>query len=356
MAFHDHRRAAKRRALEIGSRRGAARRAKTYRRLLRLAANTLGYVEAALPAVAAADAPWARSWTKAAAEYGDLLGRVAEQTTRRVFDGETVPAAEKVVSLFEPHTGIIRKGGRRTHYGHKVNLATGRGAVARRVRRRLRIARQPRAGQGAGRGACRVPQEGRPEGNGHVALVVAARPAQALPRRHRSRHLLSQALLRPGPMPLPSGLRVRASRWIAHRDGLPLTRLGAEYLVKALEFSMSAGWGRLPLGVGSRYVHAWAAPYAAAAAVAGWRLFDSGSQDLRAVFSVGRGGGALSPRMERAGLAWRTTSEDWSCSAYAGHSQVKAWVEIPGHRAADRGRAPARSSGWEGLLTFERRL
>ena len=46
-----------------------------------------------------------------------------------MFDGETVPAGEKVVSLFEPHTDIIRKGGRTTHYGHKINLSTGRSAL-----------------------------------------------------------------------------------------------------------------------------------------------------------------------------------------------------------------------------------
>ena len=52
-----------------------------------------------------------------------------DQTRRRVFDGETVPAAEKVTSLFEPHTDIIRKSGRRMHYGHKINLTTGRSGL-----------------------------------------------------------------------------------------------------------------------------------------------------------------------------------------------------------------------------------
>ena len=40
-----------------------------------------------------------------------------------------MPAGEKVVSLFEPHTDIIVKGGRVTHYGHKINLATGRSGL-----------------------------------------------------------------------------------------------------------------------------------------------------------------------------------------------------------------------------------
>ena len=129
MAFHDHRRAAKRRHLEIQSKRGAVQRAKVYRRLLELAERTAGYVEAALPKVAASGAEWAPAWTEEACGYNDLLVRAADQARRRVFDGETVPAKEKVASLFEPHTDIIRKGGRGTHYGHKVNFATGRSGL-----------------------------------------------------------------------------------------------------------------------------------------------------------------------------------------------------------------------------------
>ena len=129
IVFHDHRRAAKRRALEARSQRGPERRARTYRKLLRLAERTLGHVDAALPAVAATPAPWTVRWVHDANACGALLRRVMDQATRRVLHGETVPAPEKVVSLFEPHTDIVRKGGRKTHYGHKVNLATGRGGL-----------------------------------------------------------------------------------------------------------------------------------------------------------------------------------------------------------------------------------
>lgn len=38
------------------------------------------------------------------------LQQVIDQTTRRVLEGQTVPASQKIVSLFEPHTAIIRKG------------------------------------------------------------------------------------------------------------------------------------------------------------------------------------------------------------------------------------------------------
>ena len=127
--LRDHCRAAKRRMLEIGSQRGAPRRAATYRRLLRVVKRSIGYAEAALPQVACEAAPWAATWCSEVRSYLELLQRVVDQTKRRVFAGETVPASEKVVSLFEPHTDIIRKGGRATHYGHKINLTTGRSAL-----------------------------------------------------------------------------------------------------------------------------------------------------------------------------------------------------------------------------------
>ena len=129
VSFRDHCRAAKRREQEIRSARGARRREASYRRLLSLVAKTIAYAEAAVAEVCCVTEPWAESWCAEVRAYRDLLGRVVEQTRRRVFNGETVPASEKVVSLFEPHTDIIRKGGRTTHYGHKINLSTGRSAL-----------------------------------------------------------------------------------------------------------------------------------------------------------------------------------------------------------------------------------
>ena len=126
VSFRDHCRAAKRREQEIRAPRGARRRMAIYRRLLSLVARTISYAEAAVAEVCCVTEPWAESWGAEVRAYRNLLTRVVEQTRRRVFDGETVPASEKVVSLFEPHTDIIRKGGRATHYGHKINLSTGR--------------------------------------------------------------------------------------------------------------------------------------------------------------------------------------------------------------------------------------
>nr|MBA3351563.1 ISNCY family transposase [Blastocatellia bacterium] len=58
--------------------------------------------------------------------YAGLATRVLDQTRRRVFGGESVPASEKVVSIFEHHADVIVKDRRETLYGHKVCLSTGK--------------------------------------------------------------------------------------------------------------------------------------------------------------------------------------------------------------------------------------
>ena len=60
-----------------------------------------------------------------------LVEQVIEQTVRRVFDGEKVPAQEKIVSIFEPHTDIIRRGkrDRPTEFGHKIWLDEVEGSI-----------------------------------------------------------------------------------------------------------------------------------------------------------------------------------------------------------------------------------
>jgi IS5 family transposase len=60
--------------------------------------------------------------------------QVIRQTTRRVMEGERVGAGEKLVSLFEPHTAIIRKGkpGKATEFGRYVWLDEVEGGIISR--------------------------------------------------------------------------------------------------------------------------------------------------------------------------------------------------------------------------------
>lgn len=65
-----------------------------------------------------------------------LVEQVLEQACRRVFEQESVPACEKIVSLFEPHTRIIRRGklDRPTEFGRKVWLDELDGGIISRYR------------------------------------------------------------------------------------------------------------------------------------------------------------------------------------------------------------------------------
>ena len=56
------------------------------------------------------------------AGWGD---RVIDQARRRVLYGEQVATDEKIYSIFEPHTDLIKRGKVRTpvEFGHKVFLA-----------------------------------------------------------------------------------------------------------------------------------------------------------------------------------------------------------------------------------------
>jgi len=58
-------------------------------------------------------------------QYTPTVERIVDQAQRRIFDGEVVPAGEKVFSLFEEHTELLKRGkaGKAVEFGHKVLLA-----------------------------------------------------------------------------------------------------------------------------------------------------------------------------------------------------------------------------------------
>ena len=62
------------------------------------------------------------------AGYLPVMRQVADVARRREFDGERVPNADKVFSIFEPHTELIKRGrrGRPVEFGHKVLLTQSR--------------------------------------------------------------------------------------------------------------------------------------------------------------------------------------------------------------------------------------
>lgn len=60
--------------------------------------------------------------------YATLADRVVDQAHRRVLEGESLSAEEKLYSIFEPHTDLIKRGkaNRPVEFGHKVFLAESR--------------------------------------------------------------------------------------------------------------------------------------------------------------------------------------------------------------------------------------
>jgi IS5 family transposase len=56
--------------------------------------------------------------------YAELGGRVIEQARRRVLNGESVPNEEKIFSIFEPHTELLKRGkaGKPVEFGHMIQI------------------------------------------------------------------------------------------------------------------------------------------------------------------------------------------------------------------------------------------
>jgi IS5 family transposase len=129
--FTDHTKRAKRRMIAIMNARDKKSRKKHYRDLLTVTTKTLTYAQRAERFLTGYLAPdpaqmvLAQKLAHELALYTELTARVIDQTERRVIHGESVPAPEKIVSLFEPHTDIIVKDHRDTFYGHKLCLTGG---------------------------------------------------------------------------------------------------------------------------------------------------------------------------------------------------------------------------------------
>lgn len=127
-AYHRHVKRAKRRAMEIPhlAPQKHRRRRDCYRELIHLTDATATYATCALAHLECLPVTGARDRVRT--QLTTLLPRVAQvidQTTRRVLQGEAVPADEKLVSLFEAHADVLVKDRRDTYYGHKIFLTTG---------------------------------------------------------------------------------------------------------------------------------------------------------------------------------------------------------------------------------------
>jgi transposase, IS5 family len=95
-----------------------------YGKLVNITQATVEQAQQVLTALKESTAHEAHRLAKTLETFIPRTQQAIEQTLRRVFQGEKVPAGEKIVSLFEPHTDIIRRDklNRPVEYGHKVWL------------------------------------------------------------------------------------------------------------------------------------------------------------------------------------------------------------------------------------------
>ena len=118
----------------LGRRKGdAAARAmrEAYARLIAVARKTHAQAARVGAALRERPEPPARRLARQLDTFLPRVERAIAQAVRRVLGGETVPAGEKIVSLFEPHTRIIvrHKAGKPVEFGRKLWLEEVEGGI-----------------------------------------------------------------------------------------------------------------------------------------------------------------------------------------------------------------------------------
>jgi IS5 family transposase len=132
--FHNRRRAAKRRSQQIQrmtSRERRTRQTRKYRELIEITQEVVQSSRVVLhksqnaTVLDVLEAAQLKALRQQIEHYSRMGEQVIDQARRRVLEGETVPNAEKLFSIFEPHTDLIKRGKVLTpeEFGHKVFLA-----------------------------------------------------------------------------------------------------------------------------------------------------------------------------------------------------------------------------------------
>jgi len=131
ITFADRTRRAKRRYRGAWNAKTKAKRKEQYQDLLKVTREVMGAARRVANLLEGFSAQTAGASAKAVRIRGEILRVLAlaetlcDTTQRRVIDDEPVASTEKVLSIFEDHTDVIRKDRRETIYGHKIRLTGG---------------------------------------------------------------------------------------------------------------------------------------------------------------------------------------------------------------------------------------
>jgi IS5 family transposase len=134
--FTNHYRASKKKLFEIHNTKNSKKKQKLIRELIRICSKTIGYAKNALPLIKqyiiVLDLTDSATFKNLAAEFErvvPLADQVVDVAHRRNVLGENVPASEKIVSIFEPHTDILVKGTQKIVFGHKATITSGKSGM-----------------------------------------------------------------------------------------------------------------------------------------------------------------------------------------------------------------------------------
>ena len=107
-----------------------------YRRLVSTTKTNVQQAQQVLGALKEQTSQQAKRLADTLEQFIPRVEQVIEQTVRRVLEEQIVPAQEKIVSLFEPHTDIIcrKKAHKPTEFGHKVWLDEVDGGIVTNYR------------------------------------------------------------------------------------------------------------------------------------------------------------------------------------------------------------------------------
>lgn len=123
-AFRDRSRSARRATRQIAdaARKGSEATKKIYRRLVDTTRASLQQGQEVLAVLKAETSIQADRLRNRLETFLLRAQQVIDQTVRRVFGGEKVPVQDKLFSIFEPHTDLIKRGkaNHDTEFGHKV--------------------------------------------------------------------------------------------------------------------------------------------------------------------------------------------------------------------------------------------
>jgi len=113
-----------------------ARVKETYRHLVRIVQASVRQTGRVLAAVEDRTDKQSQKLKTSLEQFIPRIEQVIAQTKRRVFEGEKVPASEKIVSIFESHTDIICRGkaNQPVEFGHKLWLDEVDGGIVSNYR------------------------------------------------------------------------------------------------------------------------------------------------------------------------------------------------------------------------------